>query len=115
MTTRTHAYTQAAMLELCQAALDGVARGSDLHLLLASKAHARAAIAWGAESEQAAVGAAQLSRGITARYGQLSAPLVRQVVAAIRRRVTAAALAGRMGVLAWDMALESEDSGQPAG
>ena len=97
---------QLVALSAAVEALDGAARGSDLHLRYAVAAldAARALHATGSVELRAAELAC--SRAHAARYGPLAPGLLRAAVGARRRQLLGASLARRMDLLAWDAAAD---------
>ncbi|GBF88897.1 hypothetical protein Rsub_01396 [Raphidocelis subcapitata] len=95
---------QLVALSAAAAALDGVARGSELHLSTAVAALDAARALHGARSIEAR--AAELAAGVAhaARYGPLEPGTLADAIAARRRRLLGASLSRRMSILAWDAA-----------
>ncbi|KIY97081.1 hypothetical protein MNEG_10880 [Monoraphidium neglectum] len=83
-------------------ALDGVARGSELHLQTAVAAWDVARALTGAASEASRAAELACSRAHAARYGQLEPVVLSAAVAARRRQLLGASLSRRMSMLAWD-------------
>ncbi|KAI8463276.1 MAG: hypothetical protein J3K34DRAFT_496148 [Monoraphidium minutum] len=99
---------QLAALSAAADALDGVARGSELHLQTAVAAWDAARALRGAGAPEVRAAELAASKAHAARYGRLGAPLLSAAVAARRRQLLAASLSRRMSMLAWDGAEQGQ-------
>ncbi|WIA19988.1 hypothetical protein OEZ85_005861 [Tetradesmus obliquus] len=85
--------------------LDAVARGSEVHIVLALKHMDAVRQLHGAESDAVRLAEGLCSRAHAARYGVLPQRLLAALLSARRRQLLGASLARKMSVLAWEGAV----------
>jgi hypothetical protein len=88
--------------------VDAVARGSEVHIVLALKHMDAVRQLHGGESDEVRLAEGLCSRAHAARYGVLPQQLLAALVSARRRQLLGASLARKMGVLAWEGAVARE-------
>jgi hypothetical protein len=85
--------------------VDAVARGSEVHIVLALKHMDAARQLHGGESDEVRLAEGLCSRAHAARYGVLPQRLLAALVSARRRQLLGASLARKMSILAWEGAV----------
>jgi hypothetical protein len=88
--------------------VDAVARGSEVHIVLALKHMDAVRQLHGADSDEVRLAEGLCSRAHAARYGVLPQRLLAALVSARRRQLLGASLARKMSVLAWEGAVARE-------
>jgi hypothetical protein len=88
--------------------VDAVARGSEVHIVLALKHMDAVRQLHGGESDEVRLAEGLCSRAHAARYGVLPQRLLAALLSARRRQLLGASLARKMSVLAWEGAVTRE-------